>query len=180
MKNFTDISGWFNYEDVYDFLLSTIPSGGIFVEGGAWLGKSSSYLCDKAKDVTIYIVDTWKGSSDELETHQALATQTDIYDIFLENMGNRNFIPIRKTSVEASKDFQDESCDVVYIDMQHTYQAVKEDLKYWYPKVKTGGYIAGHDIDIASVNKAVKEFFNNKFNIIGSCSCCWIVKKEKI
>jgi predicted O-methyltransferase YrrM len=178
MKNHEQISGWFDYEDVYDFLLANTPENGIFVEGGAWLGKSSAYLCDHNSNANIYIVDTWEGSTDELETHQSLAKETDIYPIFLDNMGDRKFIPIRKTSVEASKDFEDESCDVVYIDMQHTYEAVKEDLQAWYPKVKKGGYIAGHDIDKHGVKLAVSEFFKDKYDIIGSCNCCWIAQKE--
>jgi predicted O-methyltransferase YrrM len=179
MKQYNEISGWFDYSDVFDFLLSKIPSEGVFVEGGAWLGSSSAYLCDHApSNISIFIVDTWQGSSDELDTHQSMAKHTDIYSLFLENMGNRKFIPIKKTSVEASKEFKDLSCDVVYIDMQHTYEAVKQDLEHWYPKVKSGGYIAGHDAYHSGVNKAIKEFFGNNFSIIGSCNCCWIVKKE--
>lgn len=91
-------------------------------------------------------------------------------------MGDRKFTPIRKPSVEASKEFEDESCDVIFIDMQHTYEAVKEDLEHWYPKLKTGGYIAGHDIDKDGVHKAVSEFFD-KFDIIGLHKRCWIYKK---
>ena len=179
MKKHNEIQGWFDYQDVFDFLISKVPDDGVFVEGGAWLGSSSSYLCDKAQDrINIYIVDTWKGSQDELTTYHALATQIDIYPIFLDNMGDRKFTPIKKTSVEASKDFEDNSCDVVYIDMQHTYEAVSEDLKHWYPKVKNGGYIAGHDIDKDGVKLAVSQFFDNRYDIIGSARHCWIVKKE--
>jgi predicted O-methyltransferase YrrM len=181
MKHWSEIQGWFDYGDVFNFLLTKVPDGGIFLECGAWLGASSSYLCDQAEDrIKVFIVDSWKGSSDELDTHQILATQTDIYPLFLENMGNRKFTPIRKTSVEASKDFKDESCDVIYIDMEHTYEAVIEDLHHWYPKLKKGGYIAGHDAYHPGVSRAIKEFFNNKFSVIGNCECCWLVRKEII
>ena len=179
MKAWNEIQGWFNYNDVFDFLLSTVPDNGIFVEGGAWLGSSSAYLCDKAQNrVNIFIVDTWQGSPDELTTYHRLATQTDIYNIFLDNMGDRKYTAIRKPSVEASKDFEDNSCDVVYIDMQHTYDAVIQDLKHWYPKVKVGGYIAGHDANHPGVNQAINEFFGNQYNITGQCGCCWIVRKN--
>lgn len=181
MKSHNEIQGWFNYHDVYDFLLSKVPDGGIFVEGGAWLGSSSSYLCDKAQDrVEVFIVDTWKGSADELRTYHKLATKTDIYPIFLDNMGDRKFTPIRKNSTDAAKDFADNSCDVVYIDMEHSYEAVKQDLQAWYPKVKVNGYIAGHDAYHPGVRTAIQEFFNGQFKIIGNCNCCWIVQKEII
>jgi predicted O-methyltransferase YrrM len=173
MKNTHEIYGWFNYGDLLETLVNKIPDNGIFVEGGAFLGKSSSYLCDLAKDrINIYIVDTWKGS----EEHE-LPKGTDLYEIFLENMGDRKFTPIRKESIEASKDFEDESCDVVFIDMDHSYEAVKQDLIHWFPKVKKGGYIAGHDIDWPGVLKAINEFFpKEKLQAVSATS--WMFHKE--
>lgn len=181
MKNYNEIQGWFNYQKTYDFLLSKVPDNGIFVECGAWLGSSSSYLCDVAKErVKVYIVDTWKGSPNELNSNHSLATTTDIYRIFLDNMGSRSFTPLRMDSCEASACFEDDSCDVVYIDMTHTYDAVKQDIKCWLPKVKNGGYIAGHDYaDYAEgVTRAVNEAFGNKITVMDGN--CWIVHKENL
>lgn len=178
MRNYQDIQGWFNYQKTYDFLLSKVPDNGIFVECGAWLGKSSAYLCDKARDrVKIFIVDTWKGSPDELTTNHKLATQVDIYQIFLFNMGYRKYTPLQMDSCEASNHFEDNSLDVVYIDMTHTHEAVKRDIECWLPKVKTGGYIAGHDYAnyAPGVIKAVNEVFH-KIQIMDEN--CWVVKKE--
>jgi hypothetical protein len=183
MKKTEEISGWFNYEDVYDFLLSKVPDNGVFVECGAWLGKSSSYLCDKAKErITIFIVDSWKGSDNELKTTHKLATQVDIYNLFCENMGNRKFKALRKISTEAAKDFEDQSCEVVFIDMNHSYDSVKQDIITWLPKVKAGGYLAGHDYyniknDSDPVASAVHEVLGKEnVNSIGINS--WLYKKE--
>jgi predicted O-methyltransferase YrrM len=52
---------------------------------------------------------------------------------------------MRTTSEEASSHFEDESLDFVYIDGDHTYNAVTLDLEKWYPKVKKGGLFYGHD-----------------------------------
>lgn len=41
--------------------------------------------------------------------------------------------------------FRDESVDFVYIDGEHTYEAVAQDIEDWWPKVKVGGILAGHD-----------------------------------
>ena len=180
MKQTNQIQGWFDYPNAFKFLVDSVPDGGTFVECGAWLGKSSSFLCDYAKDrVNVFIVDTWKGSQNELNSYHELAVKTDIYPMFLENMGERKFTPIRKTSTEASKDFKDESCDVVYIDMEHTYEAVKEDIEHWLPKVKKGGYLAGHDYvsHTQGVIKAVNEAFtSNKIQTIDHGT--WIFKKD--
>jgi hypothetical protein len=48
-------------------------------------------------------------------------------------------------SVEAAKQFEDGYFDFVYIDADHSYKGVTEDLEAWYPKVRKGGMIAGHD-----------------------------------
>lgn len=179
MKSYQEIDGWFDYQNAFNFLVNTVPDGGIFVECGAWLGKSSSYLCDIAKErIKVFIVDSWKGSISELSTHQRLALETDIFNIFMENMGERKFTPIRKPSNEAAMDFNDGSCDVVYIDMEHTYEAVIKDIELWLPKVKSGGYLAGHDYDPRlhpGVVQAVNEKFGNNIQIIDNIT--WIYKK---
>jgi len=52
---------------------------------------------------------------------------------------------IRKTSMEALKDFEDNSIDFVYIDGHHGFKYVTEDIFEWSKKVRPGGMIAGHD-----------------------------------
>jgi hypothetical protein len=54
-------------------------------------------------------------------------------------------IMIRANSQKASEIFQDESLDFVYIDANHAYDFVVDDINYWYSKVKKGGYLWGHD-----------------------------------
>jgi predicted O-methyltransferase YrrM len=175
MKRYQDIDGWFNHQAAYDFLLKQVPEGGSFVELGAWLGKSSAYLCDKATHQNITIIDTWKGSPNELTTTHKLATQVDIYDLFLENMGERKYNVIKGTSKVAAKMFLKESLDVVFIDLTHTYEAVKEDIKLWLPKVKKGGYIAGDDYheNWKGVIQAVDELLPHATFI----DDCWIYQK---
>ncbi len=52
---------------------------------------------------------------------------------------------IRKTSMEAVEDFEDESLDFVYIDANHEFRYIAEDLAEWTKKVRKGGIVAGHD-----------------------------------
>lgn len=58
---------------------------------------------------------------------------------------NRNVNVIRKTSMDAVNDFRARSLDFVYIDADHRFPFVANDLYYWYWRVKRGGIIAGHD-----------------------------------
>ena len=52
---------------------------------------------------------------------------------------------IRKTSMEAVEDFKDESLDFVYIDGNHEFRYIAEDLYEWTKKVRKGGIVSGHD-----------------------------------
>jgi predicted O-methyltransferase YrrM len=53
---------------------------------------------------------------------------------------------LRMLSSEAVKQFEDNSLDFVYIDGNHDYKYVEEDIRIWYPKVKKGGYLCGDDV----------------------------------
>lgn len=48
-------------------------------------------------------------------------------------------------SVDAAKEIEDGSLDIVFIDGDHTYEGCKADIEAWFPKIRDGGWIAGHD-----------------------------------
>ena len=112
-------------------------------------------------------MDTWKGSPNELTTFHKLATETDIFPIFQENMKGLSYTAMQMTSEEAVKHFDDETLDAVFIDLTHTYEAVKEDIQLWMPKVKKGGIISGDDYhpNWQGVMKAVDELIPDRFII---------------
>ena len=70
---------------------------------------------------------------------------------------------IKKPSVEAAKEIDDESIDLVFIDANHKYRSVKTDIIAWQPKVKAGGILCGHDYCPAEtgVYRAVNEMLPN-------------------
>lgn len=75
---------------------------------------------------------------------------------------------IQNATTEAAQLFPDESFDWIYLDATHTYAEAKRDLAAWYPKVKLGGLVSGHDYQfqaqaigdgyIFGVKDAVDEF----------------------
>jgi predicted O-methyltransferase YrrM len=76
---------------------------------------------------------------------------------------------IKKTSVEAAKIVEDCSLDFVFIDANHSYKSVKEDIEAWLPKVRVGGLLTGHDYSnqFPGVVRAVKERFEGSFYVSG-------------
>lgn len=86
---------------------------------------------------------------------------------------------LRCSSVEAARHMEDRSLDLVYIDGDHSYEAVKSDILCWLPKVKHGGYIAGHDFvdnGVFGVQQAVREFLGEPLHVDGNGS--WYFKVE--
>jgi predicted O-methyltransferase YrrM len=86
----------------------------------------------------------------------------------MEHFDFNKVVLVRQKSAFASTLFPDEFFDFVYIDARHDYEPVKEDITLWWPKVKVGGIIGGHDYTrIPFVERAVKEFAEeNKLDII--------------
>jgi hypothetical protein len=83
---------------------------------------------------------------------------------------------IKDYSVEASKQFKNGQLDFVYIDANHYYDYVMQDLIAWRPKIRKGGILSGHDYfksrrpgSTLSVVQAVDDyakFHNIKVNVI--------------
>jgi hypothetical protein len=87
---------------------------------------------------------------------------------------------IKDFSVNGAEYFSDGFLDAIYIDAEHTYNAVRDDINAWYPKVKMGGVIGGHDFDgdFTGVLKAVFEFsFENNVGVNSRRRDWWMVKK---
>jgi len=114
------------------------------LEIGVYQGVSSIIFSSKFKKV--YAVDPWKSGYDSSDQ----SSKDDLEACFL-NFKNEcsqfynNIEILRKTSEEASHLFEDESLDFVYIDGNHQYDSVVQDIKLWLPKIKKDGYIGGHD-----------------------------------
>ncbi len=68
---------------------------------------------------------------------------------------------LRLASVDASKLFDDESLDAVFIDGSHLTHAVRDDIASWLPKLKPGGLLIGDDYQRSSVKVAWDEAFES-------------------
>jgi hypothetical protein len=114
-----------------------------------------------------YMVDPYKEYVDSAIINLNGLKQADwdeIYQKVVDKFSSyKNAQIIRQTSEEVSKCFRDESVNFVYIDADHTKKSVLNDITYWYSKVKSGGYICGHDAQNSEVQSAVYDFFIDKF-----------------
>lgn len=180
---YKDIPGYCNYHDFYKKVFEELPDGANIAEVGVFKGHSVVYMATLAKEsrkqITIYAVDTFMGSIEHKE--QGI---TDYYDEFCVNIHacgvSKYVVPVPAASVCAVKFDYIPDLDFVFIDADHSYEAVKKDIEAWYLKVKKGGIFAGHDYRASpDVKKAVDEFilkniltlnYNFKENV-------WMTKK---
>lgn len=172
------IEGWFDYPEVYILAVEKAPDKGIFVEVGTWVGRSLVFLAttviNSNKDIIVYGIDDFSGSPGEISIFNAKSfplqrVESDgsekIKEEFLKNIEPVFAVvrPIFKKSVDVATMFDDESIDFCFIDSDHSYESIKKEIDTWYPKIKPGGMIGGHDLQLEPVARAVTEKFGGNF-----------------
>lgn len=129
-------------------LLKFYNLNGKGVEIGTWKGEFSKIILDSWGG-TLYMIDPWRGLGDEYTAvdNQVKPEHSNAYNDTMNSIKgyeHRAFM-LRGLSNELYDLFEDESLDFVYIDGNHKYDFVVEDINLWYPKVKRGGLVMGHD-----------------------------------
>lgn len=121
-------------------------------EIGSWLGHSTSILAKHAKRLNgkVTCIDTFLGSTGTfLEDY---SKENDVYTKFMSNMTelelNKNVNVLWMESDVAHKFIDDGYFDLIFIDGDHIYEQVSNDIKNYLPKIKSGGIISGHDFEI--------------------------------
>ena len=189
-KTWKDIQGFFEYPSFYDMCMNEIADNSTMVEVGSWVGRSSCYVASlikkSGKNIKFYCVDTWEGSEEHSEIILNLKSQgKTLFGEFQNNIHDCEvqdyIIPIKLESIEAAKQFEDESIDFIHIDAAHDYENVLADIKAWYSKIKPGGLITGDDYGWDGVYRAVNEFFGIEnityYDHDNRNGCVWYHKK---
>jgi len=113
-------------------------------EIGVWRGEFSEMFLKLG--IFMFCVDAWEPYSGYYD-FQRKSTLDASYEVAKETLSKYNCKIIKAFSAEAAKQFADEELDFVYIDANHTYEGLRDDLQLWVPKVRKGGMVAGHDFD---------------------------------
>lgn len=141
-----------------------------FIEVGLGFGDYSVYMMETVHNccvntkVNYYSIENWAGrmmKTNMIDIREKVLARFNKY-MNLPFAMSFNFIETH--SVEASEKFDDESVHFIYIDANHRYRDVTKDLKAWWPKVKKGAYMSGHDYKYFrrdGVRKAVSRFFSD-------------------
>ena len=137
----------------------------IVAEIGVWVGDNARHLMGLNLD-RLFLIDPYKAYKrhDQKEVDEAMGIALPKIASH-PNAYKTSFI--RMESVEAAKLFADGYFDYIYIDGDHTLAGASEDLEAWWPKVKAGGYFAGHDYSSSvGVMRAVDAFCEERGQVV--------------
>jgi Methyltransferase domain len=155
-------------------IFETLPKDSVGVEVGVWKGDMSAKLLQKVRPKKLLLIDPWTfdprfpGSLFGGGSARSQADMDAVWRKVVKRFGTeigQGVVSIHRcTSAEFASSVAAETLDWVYIDGNHTYECVLEDLRSWYPKVRPGGLLAGDDYDRPDgwwddgVTKAVQDF----------------------
>ena len=131
------------------------------VEIGSDVGVTAYCLLDNNSNLFINCIDPyiryrdWNGND--------LNDRDNVYEKFISKMNvyKDRYKLYKMTSDDAVTFFKDNSLDFIFVDGLHEYDQVLKDCENYYPKLKSGGLMAGHDYNaIAGVRNAVDVFAN--------------------
>jgi Methyltransferase domain len=166
-------------EQVREFILARMPHGGVVGEIGVDLGDFSEKILAINRPRELHLIDPWTQESGEYRQQvaaggcavpgtsprqlEATARYAFVRERFASDIAGRAVILHRAASADAAAKFADGLFDWIYIDGNHSYEFVKQDLELYWPKLKPGGYIVCDDYHHAGfwddgVTRAVDEF----------------------
>lgn len=145
------------------------------IEIGVFKGNNALEILNHVNISKLYLIDPF-------ETHSKYNNWDDYEGLVRKKLSS--FSNFYKLFVDFSYNvvnvFDDNSLDFVYIDGDHCYEAVKKDIKLFYPKIKEGGIIGGHDYTprYPGVARAVLEFQDEmSIQVRGVKNDFWFEKK---
>lgn len=130
--------------------LESLPKNLVIAEVGVYRGEFAVEIYNRCRPNKFYLIDCWESQEGEYERDPTnldlAANKNQIFENVKKMFSGRDDVEIIKGfSTEACKIFSKSYFDVVYIDADHTFDAVLKDLNDWWPLVKPGGFMAGHD-----------------------------------
>ena len=169
---------FFGFVDMLTELKTIKDKNTTMIEIGSYMGESTMLFASSQIFDKIYTIEPHEGHEIFNENHgyswELVKQQFEINTRYFDNISL-----ISDYSYNVVDTFEDNSIDFIYIDANHLYESVKQDLTLYYPKVKPGGYIGGHDYqkDWPGVVTAIHEIIGYPEKVFDDGS--WIKQKPK-
>lgn len=154
------------------------------VEIGVFYGRTFEHLMRNTSAI-VHGVDVWgmpfkegRNSGEKCYCRFCQEMRQDRSSMSIDSMEGRvraiaaefgdRAVVLKGPSVEMAGTFADGELDFVFIDGDHSFDGVRSDIIAWMPKLRSGGLLAGHDIEMKSVGDAVRSVIGDDFKTAGS------------
>ena len=118
-------------------------------EVGVQRGEYSRQILNAIPSIEkFYLVDLWKHQEnyfDHANVNDAAQQKCLVATLANTNRWKEKVVLLKGYSTEMAQQIEDQSLDWVYIDARHDYKGCLEDIEAYWPKVKSGGIMSGHD-----------------------------------
>lgn len=157
---YQNIEGWFSYEYIYKDVIDQAEDDSLFVEIGSYKGRSAAFMAveiiNSGKKIDFHCVDPMMLMSHyvEMPDNEKAGYGAEEFHRRLEPVKG-HYTLHQMTSDDAVKLYEDGSIDFLMIDGDHSYEGVCKDIKNWLPKMRPGGLIAGDDVFLDEIRRAV-------------------------
>jgi len=159
------------------------PSSGC--EVGVWTGHNSYWLLRSNPTLHLLMVDAYT-LPDKRDWPKRTMSIQDMRDALVEALSMTDVYSLRRSfvigySISTANRIHDSSLDFVYLDGSHQAEAISADLIAWFPKVRIGGLIAGHDYSGRfPVKKVVDKFVESVGGTVhAKAGRVWGMQKER-
>ena len=159
----SEIEGWFGNGDAefVSGVCRSLPEGAVVAEVGVFAGRCTAVMAPicMANGCEYHAVDNFRGSdpSDPATKAQRSRGIRGVFEENMKSLGLHGYISLHVSdSADAASMFQDDFVDFCFIDADHTPKGVRRDIVAWWPKIKSGGLLGGHDYPSSRASKANK------------------------
>lgn len=149
-----------------------LPKNPVCLEIGTYQGEFTDLMYKRLRPSKLYTIDPFEKITEPItkrdyytgshSSHRILYSDSNtlkmVQKLLSEQIENDKIIIDINLSIDAVINYPKNYFDFIYIDACHLYECVKSDLELYFPKLKKGGFMAGHDYGDFGVTQAVDEF----------------------
>ena len=156
-------------------MLYEVQRNGKIAELGVYKGDFAQEILDQCEPEELTLIDLWQNhdiqSGDADGNNLQFQNGSYLFDVVCEKFTSNPKVRIKKGLTSLILLYPDDYFDMVYIDADHSFDAVRKDLENAYQKTKNGGIIMGHDYEYNLSKTKNIHYFGVKAAVTDFCQC---------